>query len=110
MRFFFLKESLDNLFYHGSSYNLEVGDVILPPSKTDNISEKGRKKNLDKVFFTKNYKSAKIYAGRSKNSYGGKKYIYIVKPFGDVSVISDKKGSTVYMADFAKIIDKIEIQ
>lgn len=72
--------------------------------------KKGEKKKLDKVFFTKNYKSAKIYAGRSKNSYGGEKYIYVVKPFGNIDVISDKKGSTAYMADFAKIIDKIEIQ
>jgi len=40
----------------------------LPPANTGNISEKGRKKNLDKVFFTKDLKSAKIYADRAKRS------------------------------------------
>lgn len=80
--------------YHGTS--MELNTELLPPSMTNVISETGRKKNLDKIFFTKDLKSAKIYAQRAKNSFGGKPRVYKVLPFsGDVEWINKEKGSTV---------------
>lgn len=104
-----MNENHIDFYYHGSSIDLDIGDYILPPLKTNKISEKGRKKNLDKVFFTKNEKLAKIYAGRAKNSIGGEKFIYTVKPIGDISVLSSRDGATVYMSDKAIITGKKRI-
>jgi len=98
------------IFYHGSSINLKIGDYILPPNTQGNLSEKGRKKNLDKIFFTKDIKSAKIYAGRAYNSLGGDgKYVYEIEPIGEITTLNDQKGTTVYNSDKAKILKKMEI-
>ncbi len=63
------------ILYHGTSVEHDI-DMILPPDKTSVISEKGRKKNLDKVFFTADYKSAVIYAKRAVRSLGGVAKVY----------------------------------
>lgn len=97
-------------FYHGSSKKLEPGDFILPPSLTGSLSERGRKKNLDKVFFTVDKGSAKIYAQRAKKSLGSKDiYIYEVDPIGDIEWLQTKNGTTVAMSDMARVIDIIDI-
>lgn len=96
-----------DLFYHGSSVELEPGDLILPPSKTGKVSEKGRKKNLDMVFFTKDPRSALIYAGRAVQSLGGEPFVYLVEPQGSVEVLNANPGTTVFYAPYAKVVRKL---
>lgn len=96
-----------DIYFHGTTIDMEVGDMVLPPNETNVQSEKTRKKNKDKVFFTKDFGLAKIYAGRSKNALDGdKKYVYEVEPIGEVEIISNKEGATVYMSDKAIIMKK----
>jgi hypothetical protein len=106
------KSAMDNyreygILYHGTS-NPNINNIILPPIETKIISEKGRKKNLDKVFFTKSYKSAQIYAGRAFNSYGGNKRVLPIIPIGKVEIVNSNKGSEVFMADYAIVINENE--
>ena len=92
-------------FYHGTSFgNLKPGSLILPPSKTGKQSEKDRKKNLDQVFFTKDPRSALVYAGRAAQSLGGTGAVYVVEPQGPVSLLNATEGTTVYYAPYAKVI------
>lgn len=93
------------ILYHGTS-NTDIKKEVLPPKQTDVLSEKGRKKNLDKVFFTKSYKSAEIYAGRSYNSYGGVKRVLPVIPVGKVETLNDQPGSEVFMSDYAIVVNE----
>lgn len=88
-------------FYHGSSTLGLKGHMLLPPSVTSTISEKGRKKNLDRVFFTKDLGLAKIYAGRAARSIGGDPVVYRVVAPVDVQCLSDASGATVYHAKWA---------
>ena len=53
--------------------------------------EKGRKKNLDKIFYTTDKNSAKIYAGRAVRRFGGNPIIVRAIPMGDIDVINNKK-------------------
>ena len=93
------------MFYHGSCTAClsELNYKLLPPKETNLIQEKGRKKNLDKVFFTKDLGLAKIYAGRSKQRFGGNPIIFRVIPMDEVECINDSKGATVYMSNYAFI-------
>lgn len=97
------------IFYHGTSsvFGLLPGDMILPVSITGKIQERGRKKHLDKIFMTLSKKSAKIYAGRAKNVFGGLPVVFEVEPLGDIEIIQLSPGTEVIMADMAKIIRKI---
>jgi hypothetical protein len=96
---------LKETFYHGTStvVGLKPGMHLLPPNQTEKISEKGRHKNLDKVFFTKDVGSAKIYAGRAVQQFGGNPTIFKVEPEGQVELLNPTPGSTVYMSSSAKI-------
>lgn len=85
-------------FYHGST-TLDGQYMLLPPNATGVIQERGRKKNLDKVFFTPDFGTAKIYAGRSKNVNGGIARVYRVIPMGEVTKINE----LTYMCDWAFI-------
>lgn len=100
----YLMSSRD-IFYHGSTQELDIGDYILPPSETDTISEKGRKKNLNKIFFTKDYKSAWIYAYRAQRSIGGNPVVYEIEPIGEIDIINSNPGTTVYSADYGIVQD-----
>lgn len=62
---------------------------LMPPTVTGIIQEKGRKKNLDKVFFTPDIGTANIYGGRSKNVNGGVKRIFRVIPMGKIHKINE---------------------
>jgi hypothetical protein len=99
------KSLLEEIFYHGTSTALGLlpGGHLLPPNETEKISEKGRKKNLDKVFFTKDYGSAKIYAGRAIHQFGGNPVVYAVEPEGPVELVNATPGTTVFMSPKAKI-------
>jgi hypothetical protein len=89
-------------YFHGSTSILEIGDEILPPDQTDKLQEIGRKKNLDKVFFTDSRGSAKIYAGRAVNVFGGSPIVYYVKPMSRIEVINNRPGTEVYASSHAK--------
>lgn len=91
------------ILYHGTSVEQDI-DMILPPNKTNAISEKGRKKNLDKVFFTADYKSADIYAKRAVRSLGGIVKIYKVIPLGKVETLNETKRTTVFYTDSVVVI------
>jgi hypothetical protein len=77
--------------------------MLLPPTETGVIQESGRKKNLNKVFFTTDIRSAKIYAGRSVSRFGGKPVIYRVIPMSKTEVINELHGSSVYCCDWGFI-------
>lgn len=94
------------VFYHGSCTASDIESMLLPPSTTLNISEKGRKKNLDRVFFTEDLGLAKIYAGRAARSIGGEPVLYRVVSPVDVECLSDTSGATVYHAEWA-FVEKI---
>lgn len=89
------------MYYHGTSTELKIGHKLLPPDITGKIQEKGRKKNTNKVFFTKDKNSAKIYSGRSLQKFGGEKIIYRVIPMGDIEILNENEGTSVYCCDWA---------
>ncbi len=88
-------------FYHGTSSNCSIGHMLLPPCESGTISEKGRLKNLDKVFFTGDLNSAKVYAGRASRQFGGSQVIYKVFPVGEIVCLNSNQGTTVYHANWA---------
>lgn len=84
------------VFYHGSSTACGIEHMLLPPELSDTLSEKGRNKNLDRVFFTEDIGLAKIYAGRAAKSLGGEPILYrVVSPIDPVCMNSTP-GATVY--------------
>lgn len=93
------------VFYHGSA--VDGLDQLLPPDQSGVLSETGRNKNLDKVFFTKDKGLAEIYSKRAARSYGGKPVLYRVVCPVNVVCMNDTKGSSVYYADHA-FLEKIE--
>jgi hypothetical protein len=89
-------------YYHGTSNN-NITDKILPPSVTGCLSEVGRKKNLNKVFFTTSYKSAMIYAQRAANVYGGAVRVLEVQPVGEITCLNSSVGTEVYYSDYCLV-------
>ena len=88
-------------FYHGSSSTANIESLLMAPDSTGVISEKGRNKNLNRVFFTKDIGLARIYAGRACRSYGGEPKLYRVICPVDVVCLDDRKGASVYHAEWA---------
>lgn len=93
------------VLYHGTS-SPDLSREVLPPDATQVISEKGRNKNLNKVFFTKDYKSADIYAKRAARSYGGNPRVLKVIPMGEVTIVNENQGTTVFHAPKAIVLSK----
>ncbi|UES35602.1 hypothetical protein KKP3664_000063 [Citrobacter phage KKP_3664] len=85
------------VYYHGSCTAAGIESMLLPPCASETLSEKGRKKNLDRVFFTADIGLARIYAGRAARSIGGDPVLYRV---GAVCM-NDDKGASVYHAAWA---------
>lgn len=94
----------DNLFFHGTTTELGIKTAILPPLKTGRLSEYNRKKNLDKVFFTKDKNSALIYARKAVKQFGGNPVVYTIYPIGNITPIQTAQGTSVYMSDEAIVI------
>lgn len=89
------------VFYHGSCTAAGIENLLLPPEVSNTISERGRNKNLDRVFFTEDLGLAKIYAGRAAKSIGGEPVLFrVVNPVNSVCM-NDDKGASVYHADWA---------
>ena len=95
------------VFYHGSCTKAGIEFMILPPVDSNTISEKGRNKNLDRVFFTEDLGLAKVYAGRASKSIGGDPVLYRVVMPVDAVCMNDTKGATVWHAKwaFVELID-----
>lgn len=89
-------------YYHGTANN-NILDMILPPTVTGCIQEVGRKKNLNKVFFTTSYKSAMIYAKRAANQYGGIPRVLTVEPSGEIVCLNSTPGTEVYYSDYCRV-------
>lgn len=87
-------------FYHGTSSNLNIDKVILPPTETQIQRESWRHKLTDKVFITNSVKSAIMYAKKACDKYGGHPKIYQVEPSEDIEYINDAQ----YICDSAIII------
>lgn len=88
-------------YYHGSSTVCGISNLLCPPESTGVISESGRNKNLDRVFFTKDKGLARIYAGRASRSLGGEPVIFRVVCPVDVVVMNDTPGASVLHAAWA---------
>lgn len=89
------------VFYHGSTTNANIDNMLIPPIDTNTISEVGRKKNLDRIFYTRDLGLAKIYAGRACKSYGGKPVVYRVVMPVDAVCMNDDDGASVYHCSWA---------
>ena len=89
------------VFDHGSSTSCGITDMICPPVDTNVISEKGRNKNLDRVFFTADMGLARIYAGRAARSIGGEPVLFRVVCPVDVVEMNTTPGASVYHAAWA---------
>ena len=94
-------------YYHGTSVQFAPGDRLVGPDETGVLSEKGRKKNLDKVFFTSDFGSAQIYASRAARSLGGRGRVYLVQPLDEIEVINDTPGTTVYASRSAVVLGEV---
>lgn len=89
------------MYFHGTSDNLNITFKLLPPIITNKLSEKGRNKNLNKVFFTKDINSAKIYSHKAVKQFGGNPIIFRVIPMSEIITINNNPGTSVFCADWA---------
>ncbi|QDH49214.1 ADP-ribosyl transferase [Pantoea phage Phynn] len=89
------------VYYHGSCSVAGIENMLLPPVDSETLSEKGRKKNLDRVFLTRDIGLARIYAGRAARSIGGEPVLYRVVSPVDLVCMNDTAGATVYHAKWA---------
>lgn len=95
---------MSNTFYHGTSSALGITTTLLPPVKSARLAELGRKRNLDKVFFTRDRRSANIYARKAVKRFGGKPVVLRIEPLGGSVVLQTTPGTTVFMADGAEVL------
>lgn len=91
------------LFYHGTSSAIQIQKCLLPPIITNIKREGWRKKYVDKVFFTTSLATAKKFAKKACEKYGGIPTVYIVRPIGEF--FNTINGE--FIADRAKVIEKI---
>ena len=89
-----------NIFYHGTSDIFQISKIILPPIYTGNLREEWRKKNKDIVFFTTSLLSAKKFARKAAEKYGGSPIIYEVIPIGPYYNTTNGE----YIAEKARVI------
>lgn len=88
-------------FYHGTSTALSSQMIRLrPPAHTGVIRDEGRTNFLDKVFFTTSLMSARRYAVKAADRFGGEPIVYEVKPIGDIWNVKDME----FVADEAMIV------
>lgn len=94
------KKHVMRTFYHGTSDCMGISKWILPPAQTGNLREEWRRKYHDKVFFTTSLMSAKKYAKKACEKYGGNPVIYTVRPIGQWF----NRIDTEYIAEKAMVI------
>lgn len=88
------------MFYHGTTDCFDVGGYLLSPIETGNKREEWRCKHTDKVFFTSSLVSARMYAKKACNKYGGNPIVYGVLPIGEYYNTVNNE----YVADKAKVV------
>ena len=91
-------------FYHGTTNNFVVNNILLPANATGNLRESFRLKNRDVVFVTTSLPSAIKYAYKAVNEFGGNPVVYKVKP-----IDYWQNNLTEYICKKAIIIDKVAI-
>lgn len=90
------------MFYHGTTTNANIDYKLLPPCESGTLSEEGRKKNLDKIFFTTSLNYAKVYAGRAVARFGGEPVILrVIPPVNETELFSDTVGCDIHIAPHA---------
>ena len=89
--------------YHGTT-DVFAMERILPPLESGNLREEWRKKIRDKVFVTPSLLSAKKFARKAAEKYGGSAIIYEVRPHGQV----DNINTNEYICDYADIVGVAE--
>lgn len=97
----YLFPSEPKIFYHGSCTEAGIQNMLLPPEDSGVLSETGRNKNLNRVFFTEDLGLAKIYAGRAAKSIGGEPVLFRVIAPVDTVCMNETPGATVYHASWA---------
>ncbi|AWY10112.1 hypothetical protein HWC21_gp092 [Vibrio phage VAP7] len=98
---------MSHIFYHGTSSNAEIGDVILPPeSHGFGINEPGRTKNLDKVFFTTLPDYALTYARRACSRVGGEPVLYKVFA-SSPKKMCETPGIDIYYDGSAMVLEQV---
>ena len=86
-------------FYHGTTDKFHI-KKLKPAIITGNLREEWRKKHQDKVFLTDSVYSAKKFAHKATEKYGGKAVVYEVEPNGPIF----KTITNEYITDEANII------
>ena len=102
----YFNENINQTFYHGTSSNLPIQNIIYPPSITEILRE-NRSKYMNVVFFTTSKLSAIKYAMKQVKKYGGRPVIYLVKP--DSESITYNKGANEYFANYCTVLGKLPI-
>lgn len=97
------------MYYHGTTSALGIGGVLLPPVITGKLCESGRKRNLDRVFFTTDWKSAEIYAAKAVKEFGGDPIILTLQPADDLETIHRLAGTSVYHASTATVLARCKV-
>lgn len=91
---------LSQKYYHGTSTSIKILDSILRPSEETGII---REQCLTKVYITTSKISAKRYAYKAVNKFGGDAIIYEVEP--DIDSLMHRIDNE-FICDFAKIISQ----
>ena len=94
---------IERTFYHGTSDSLKINKILLPPIITNCKREHWRNKYEDKVFFTTSLSTARKFAKKACDRYGGNPIIYIVRPIGQY--FNTINGE--YISDKAAIISTL---
>lgn len=95
---------MNKIYYHGTSttFNLYIGDLILPPIYTGTLREDYRDYNLDVVYVTDNFYSAYKYAEKAVKKYSGEPIVYKVQP--DEYSLCWRRADE-YITNQARIVD-----
>lgn len=88
-------------YYHGTSTNIKIPDGILKPSSETRVV---REQLLRQVYITTSIGSAKRYAYKAVEKFGGDPIIYEVKPDFDTLV---NRIDCEFICDFAEILKEV---
>lgn len=91
--------------YHGTSDALPIHSMLYPSTVTKVLREQWRTKNTDCVYLTNSMKSARYYAKKAVEKYGGHPIVYVCSPRGCIYRIN----TTEYTCSRATITGRIEI-
>lgn len=101
---FFKDEILkEQTYYHGTTDLFKISE-IKPPVESNVIREDSRKNNRNVVYVTSSIGSAKEYAQKAVDKFGGKPIVYEVEPDWDSLI---HRIDYEYTTNYAKIISSI---